>query len=400
MAQTRRDPSVRNDANTPAADRRFVWGAFAIALVLVVAAGALALHRLNEARAPHDRLDVVAGLAVSILLAGFGVRLVQREARLARSWAAAAEDGAASARRSEARFRAALDAMQDPFCIARPVRDAIGAPIEFEIVEANEAGAELAGLPRASLVGARFASVIPGEGAAAISSICRQVIATGVPHIGEYHFEPPLRGAEWLRMQIVPTEEGVTVACQDISVSKRAEAALAALALRDELTALLNRRGFRQLAEQELRVARRTNRSDAVLSLDLNGFKAINDAYGHAEGDAALREVARILRYTLREVDIVARFGGDEFVVYAPDAGVAGHAEQLAARITSAFAAANADATAAGRPYALASGIGVATVEPGDSLDSVLARADAALYARKGRRTGSLPVTPTYPPAA
>ncbi|MEO7987134.1 MAG: GGDEF domain-containing protein, partial [Gemmatimonadales bacterium] len=179
---------------------------------------------------------------------------------------------------------------------------------------------------------------------------------------------------------------GVAVACNDITSTKRVEAALTALTARDELTGLLNRRGFRQLAEHEMLVARRGRRVDAVLSLDLNGFKAINDTFGHAEGDAALREVAGLLRSALREVDVIARFGGDEFVVYAPGAEKIDQVRLMAARLSEAFIAANGKARAVGRRYDLAAGIGVALVEPGDTLDVLLARADADLYREKKSR--------------
>src|SRR6202012_3805139 len=89
------------------------------------------------------------------------------------------------------------------------------------------------------------------------------------------------------------------------------------LSLRDELTGLHNRRGWLELARQGLRLAIREKRPAAVIFADLNGMKQINDLYGHEEGDCALKDTARILRAACREADVVARFGGDEFVVFA-----------------------------------------------------------------------------------
>jgi diguanylate cyclase (GGDEF)-like protein len=318
--------------------------------------------------ASHARVYVTLALGASIVLAGLGALIIRR--------------GERRARRSEGRFRAALDAMFDPFFIARPVGSGEG-PREFEIVEANEAGADLARSPRVELLGGSLGAVLPEGLGAAVITRCREVIATGARHAAEYRFHQPNAGDRWLKLQVVPTEEGVAVTCHDITSSKQAEAALAALAVRDELTGLLNRRGFRELAEQHLRVARRVNRADAVLSLDLNGFKQINDTFGHAEGDSALREVSRILTATLREVDVLARFGGDEFVVYAPGADVLENGGVIAARLAEAFAVANVAAVAAGRPYGLHAGIGVALLEAGDTLDALLAKADAELYAQK-----------------
>jgi diguanylate cyclase (GGDEF)-like protein len=156
--------------------------------------------------------------------------------------------------------------------------------------------------------------------------------------------------------------------------------------VRDELTGLLNRRGFRELAEQELKVARRSGRSDAVLFLDLDGFKQVNDTHGHAEGDAALRAVAGVLRAAVREGDIVARLGGDEFAIYAPDLSRRGEGRLLAGRLVAALASHSVASQAAGRPYRLGASVGVAEPEPGEELDAVLARADAALYAQKAAR--------------
>jgi diguanylate cyclase (GGDEF)-like protein len=225
--------------------------------------------------------------------------------------------------------------------------------------------------------------VLPEALAAAVITECREVIATGTRHAGEYRLHEQNAGERWLKLQVVPTEEGVAITCHDITTNKQAEAALAALAVRDELTGLLNRRGFRELAEQNLRLARRANRADAVLSLDLNGFKQINDTFGHAEGDAALCEVSRILKATLRDVDVLARLGGDEFVVYAPGVDLLDNGRVIAARLAEAFAAANVAAVSEGRPYGLNAGIGVAMLEAGDTLDVLLAKADADLYAQK-----------------
>ena len=96
---------------------------------------------------------------------------------------------------------------------------------------------------------------------------------------------------------------------------KRAEEAIRALSLEDELTGLANRRGFFTLAEQQLKVARRTKTGLFLLFADVDGLKATNDRFGHAEGDRLIRDAARILRATFRDSDIVARIGGDEFVV-------------------------------------------------------------------------------------
>ena len=107
---------------------------------------------------------------------------------------------------------------------------------------------------------------------------------------------------------------------RDITEFKRLEERLHNLAITDDLTGLYNRRGFRLLAEQELRHAQRLNAETMLLSIDVDDFKSINDAFGHDEGDKVLKLVASTLNETFRGTDIISRWGGDEFIVLALDA--------------------------------------------------------------------------------
>jgi diguanylate cyclase (GGDEF)-like protein len=157
-------------------------------------------------------------------------------------------------------------------------------------------------------------------------------------------------------------------------------------ALTDELTGLYNRRGFRTLAEHQLKVARRTGRDLLLLCVDLDRFKPINDRFGHAEGDRALAEVAAIMRATMRETDVVARLGGDEFAVLVVDADDATE-DAVLARLYRAFAQRNA---APGRRYDLSATIGVSRLDRDRAADlaELLEAADASLYGAK--RAGRL----------
>ncbi|AHG93812.1 diguanylate cyclase (plasmid) [Gemmatirosa kalamazoonensis] len=176
------------------------------------------------------------------------------------------------------------------------------------------------------------------------------------------------------------------VVVEDVTDRRRLEAKLQDLAVRDPLTGLLNRRGFEQLAAHEIACARRARRTDALLYLDLDGFKGINDTFGHAEGDDALRTVASVIADTVRDHDIVARLGGDELVVYAAGLHRSGEGHAVAARLQAALDAHNRAAAATGRAYTLAFSVGVAELAPGDTLDALLARADTALYEAKQSR--------------
>jgi len=105
----------------------------------------------------------------------------------------------------------------------------------------------------------------------------------------------------------------------EIQERLRAEAEVRQLSVTDELTGLYNRRGFFLLAEQQLKIARRTQTSYFILFADLDGLKKINDTLGHEMGDRVIVDAAQILKQTFREADIVARLGGDEFALFIPN---------------------------------------------------------------------------------
>jgi diguanylate cyclase (GGDEF)-like protein len=105
---------------------------------------------------------------------------------------------------------------------------------------------------------------------------------------------------------------------------KQSQEALADMAIRDALTGCFNRREFHRRLQEEMAVSRRYGRSLSLLMLDLDHFKVVNDTYGHQVGDEVLKAVAGMVRLQLRAVDMVARFGGEEFTVILPETAVAG----------------------------------------------------------------------------
>ncbi len=107
---------------------------------------------------------------------------------------------------------------------------------------------------------------------------------------------------------------------RDITEFKHLEERLHNLAITDDLTGLYNRRGFRLMAEQELRHAKRINAETVLLSIDVDDFKSINDTFGHDEGDKVLKLVATTLIGSFRGTDIITRWGGDEFIILVLDA--------------------------------------------------------------------------------
>lgn len=185
---------------------------------------------------------------------------------------------------------------------------------------------------------------------------------------------------------------------QDITERKRAEAALQSLSLVDELTGLYNRRGFLAVTEQHLAAIRRNKKLPVILYADLDGLKEINDSLGHHEGDRALVKTAEIFKETFRSSDIIARMGGDEFVVLAAiDSDES--ADSVVARLQDNFNAQNA---VRNRDYNLGVSVGVAHFvdEQTDSIEELLAEADRAMYEQKRskRSRDSFTSTPPEPP--
>lgn len=160
-----------------------------------------------------------------------------------------------------------------------------------------------------------------------------------------------------------------------VLATRRLQKVLEKRSTHDPLTEVLNRRGFGEAYSRARARQRRGAGALALMAIDLDHFKAVNDQHGHAEGDRVLVKVANVIKRTLRESDSVARFGGEEFVVLLPDTTLA-RAEQAAVRIQALLAE-------AAQPCCTVS-IGLASQAPGDEpLDRVLARADAALYRAK-----------------
>ncbi|HEY1813665.1 MAG TPA: diguanylate cyclase [Kofleriaceae bacterium] len=172
---------------------------------------------------------------------------------------------------------------------------------------------------------------------------------------------------------------------RDITERVELEQKLEVSAVTDELTGLLNRRGFMMLAGQEHRIASRQQLGVAVVFADLDGLKLINDKLGHEHGDRAIRALGEIMRVTFRESDVVARLGGDEFAALAYNVDRP-RIEIVLERFRAAIAAAQPIGS-----MALAASLGVALLAPGEqrSLDDLVADADQRMYETKRARKAS-----------
>jgi two-component system, cell cycle response regulator len=151
----------------------------------------------------------------------------------------------------------------------------------------------------------------------------------------------------------------------------------------DDLTGLLNRRGFQSLAKQQIRIAKRANWESILLFADLDNLKVINDRFGHAEGDLAIKAIASILKETFRTSDIIGRIGGDEFIVLAiktSDDNVSSITKRLDRNIKNYNQQIN--------KFELSLSFGVVHLDPMDdiSLEEAILEADKNLYIQKQRK--------------
>jgi len=285
----------------------------------------------------------------------------------------------------------AMYASAEGVVLLRAQRNIHGDVFDFEITDINPSGAALLRDTRTALVGRLLRRDLASR--LDVNTVDRYIttMTTKRALVEEVRVHPRRFSAGWLSHNAVPTADGLAVTIQDISARKREEIRLRRASLTDDLTQLYNRRGFLTLAEQQLRVARRQGKDVVLLYVDLDDFKKLNDQFGHAEGDRALIAVSRLLRRTVRDCDIVARMGGDEFTMLAIDADGAA-ARIIQRRIEERVAQFNATHELQGT---LALTIGHTRVRCTDHspLIELLARADTLLYARKKRRKLTAAVT-------
>ena len=291
---------------------------------------------------------------------------------------------------SEARMRSALDSSLDIFTVLDTVRDSDGAIIDFRIVELNaRAGAALE-VDTARMIGRSFGELLPYSANAALLKSLVTVAETGEATETEIQPRSGPLADKWLSCQIVALGRGVAITARDVTDRRRTEDELRALSLVDSLTGLFNRRGFEEVAANHLKTAEHSTKASLLFCFDMNDFKAINDTWGHAVGDAALIKMADVLRATFRDSDVIGRMGGDEFVALALNCGEV--PKTVMARLNTELTQANARNMLAGQAYVLETAVGVARFSPESprSLETLLAIADRELYEDKrldGRAT-------------
>ena len=253
----------------------------------------------------------------------------------------------------------------------------------------NHAFARMHGDAAAALLETPWAALYePDESRRLVREAIPEVTQVGFWH-GEAtgrHHDGTLYPQE-LSLTLLPTG-GLVAVARDISDRKATEERLKHISVRDELTSLYNRRGFLERADATLRLAARQHTQCALFYGDLDSFKSVNDGYGHNAGDAALNTVAGILTATLRETDLVARIGGDEFTILAIDVQPA-DVSLILERIETAVEASNAarrDDRAQAWHLGISLGVAYFNPEMPEDVESLLRTADALQYEQKRQR--------------
>jgi len=263
--------------------------------------------------------------------------------------------------------------------------------IKGHILECNMAYEKMLGYSARELMKLTYKQITPEKWHVMEEDIVRKRILT-TSYSDEYEKEYirkdgtifPVAIRVWLIRDKQENPVGMWAIVRDITERKRIEEDLRALSLTDELTGFANRRGFHAVAIQQLKIASRFGKTVKLIYADVDRMKWINDIFGHNQGDTALKETANILKENFREADLIARIGGDEFVVLAMD-NTEQTDEIMISRLRERIQARNEKMDLA---YDLSLSIGIAHYVPERpcSLDELMDQADKMMYEDKKAR--------------
>ena len=260
---------------------------------------------------------------------------------------------------------------------------------ENRFIKVNRVFAETMGMKKAELEGKSIFDIYPREEADSYWMDDKEVIASG--RSKRNIIEPmDLKDGTtlWVKTDKIPYYDsrgnivGVIGFTVDITERRKMEEELRELSLTDDLTGLTNRRGFRVIAEQQVKIIQRLKKRMLLMYIDVDELKRINDRFGHSKGDIALKETACLLKETFREADLIARIGGDEFIVLAIQNSSGNDDRRLTTRLQKNVKKWNKRKNF---PFNLSLSIGISTYDHQSpcSLDELIDRADRLMYEEK-----------------
>ncbi|MRX10183.1 EAL domain-containing protein [Pseudoduganella sp. FT25W] len=283
-------------------------------------------------------------------------------------------------------YRTATESATDGFYMAMALRNEAGQIRDFEIVDCNERGAFFFGVTRAELLGQRVSLMVNHLFAESLLQTYLAAMSSGYLEDEREMPADNRLNIGWCHRRLVRVGNGLAVTLSDVSERKRHEAELQRMANEDALTGLPNRHWLEEFFRHTLSQAYAAEHAVALLFIDLDDFKHVNDTQGHAAGDELLRQAAARLKSLLRPSDRVVRFGGDEFVVVISPADSDAHSSAVAERILQAF---SQPFMVAGEKQSVGASIGI-SVFPRDGADAetLIRHGDIAMYAGKSDGKG------------
>jgi diguanylate cyclase (GGDEF)-like protein len=315
-------------------------------------------------------------VAASVLLSLLAIIGMVLSARLA--WR---NQQAAEVKRT---YRLATDGGREGFYMMRAQYGQDNTINDFLLEDCNERGAVLLGMTREKMIGMRVSEIYSYSDAHArhIHGILCHAMETGF-YEEEFKVPPPrILHAAWVHRRLVRSGNGLAMTLRDISDTKAHEEALSYLANADALTTLPNRHWLMQYLPMAVENAREGGSELALLFVDLDDFKNINDTLGHAAGDELLQAAASRLKSVIRPSDNVVRLGGDEFTVIIENVESHGDVARVAERIIRALG--EPFELSGARSHVVHASIGISMFpRDGDNGETLLKHADIAMYAAK-----------------
>ena len=282
-------------------------------------------------------------------------------------------------------YRLAIEGAREGFFMARALYGADQVVTDFVVENCNEQGARMIGFSRDDLIEVRFSQMYTGKLFDQVTATFKRAMETG---FHEDEFRQPLDGQiTWIHRRLVRSGDGIAITLRDISEAKAHESALASLGNIDGLTGLHNRYWLTQCLPKALEKAAQAHATLAVLYLDLDDFKDVNNTMGHDAGDDVLCQAGQRIATVLRPGDHVVRLGGDEFTVVLTQVATREDAVGVAARILEALTA-PFQVRGGFEPRVCAS-VGISLYpEDGKTTEDLLQQADTAMYAAKNNGKG------------